>query len=36
MVNENNKFNNEGKTIAEFLVMPNFRRHHIGKKAAIL
>ena len=32
----NNEFNQTGKTIAEFLIIPNFRRHHIGKKAAIL
>lgn len=36
LINENNKFNQTGKTIAEFLIIPNFRRHHIGKKAAIL
>ena len=34
MVNENLKFNEEGKCIAEFLIMPRFRRHHIGKKVA--
>ncbi len=34
MVNENLKFNEEGKCIAEFLIMPKFRRHHIGKKVA--
>lgn len=35
MINENNQFNNEGKTIAEFLILPYFRRKHIGKIAAI-
>lgn len=34
MVNENFKFNEKGKTIAEFLIMPKYRRHHIGKKVA--
>lgn len=34
MVNENLKFNEEGKCIAEFLIMPRFRRHHLGKKVA--
>ena len=34
MVNENLKFNNDGKCIAEFLIMPKYRRHHIGKKVA--
>lgn len=34
MVNENLKFNNEGKSIAEFLIMPKYRRNHIGKKVA--
>lgn len=36
MINENNKFNTSGKTIAEFLITPTFRRNHIGEKAAIL
>lgn len=36
MINEYNKFNKEGKTISEFLVMPNYRRNHIGKTAAIM
>ena len=34
MVNENLKFNKDGKCIAEFLIMPRFRRNHIGKKVA--
>ena len=34
MVNENLKFNNGGKSIAEFLIMPKYRRNHIGKKVA--
>ena len=34
LVNENLKFNKEGKSIAEFLIMPKFRRNHIGKKVA--
>ena len=35
MINENLKFNNCGKSIAEFLIMPQYRRCHIGKKVAI-
>ena len=35
MINENLKFNNSGKSVAEFLIMPQYRRHHIGKKVAI-
>lgn len=34
MVNQNLKFNNKGKCVAEFLIMPKYRRHHIGKKVA--
>ncbi len=34
MVNENFKFNKTGKSIAEFLIMPKYRRNHIGKKVA--
>ena len=34
MINENLKFNNHGKSIAEFLIMPNYRRNHLGKKVA--
>ena len=34
MVNENLKFNNSGKCIAEFLIMPQYRRKHIGKRVA--
>lgn len=35
MINENLKFNNSGKSVAEFLIMPQYRRNHIGKKVAI-
>ena len=35
MINENLKFNNSGKSVAEFLIMPKYRRNHIGKKVAI-
>lgn len=35
MINENLKFNSSGKSIAEFLIMPQYRRNHIGKKVAI-
>lgn len=35
MINENLKFNDSGKSIAEFLIMPQYRRNHIGKKVAI-
>ena len=34
MVNENLKFQQNGKSIAEFLIMQKYRRHHIGKKVA--
>ena len=34
IVNENLKFNKSGKRIAEFLIMPRFRRNHIGKRVA--
>ena len=34
MVNENLKFNKNGKCIAEFLIMPRFRRNHLGKRVA--
>ena len=34
LVNENLKFNKSGKSIAEFLIMPNYRRNHIGKQVA--
>ncbi len=33
-VNENLKFNRAGKCIAEFLILPRYRRNHIGKKVA--
>ena len=35
LINENNKFNSQGKTIAEFLILPPYRRKHLGKEAAI-
>ena len=34
MVNENLKFNKSGKSVTEFLIMPRFRRNHIGKKVS--
>lgn len=34
MVNENLKFNKRGKCIAEFLILPKYRRNHIGKRVA--
>ena len=34
LVNENLKFNKNGKSVAEFLIMPKYRRNHIGKKVA--
>ncbi len=34
MVNENLKFNKDGKCIAEFLIIPKFRKKHIGKNVA--
>ena len=34
LVNENLKFNKNGKSIAEFLIIPKYRRNHIGKKVA--
>ena len=34
MVNENLKFNTSGKCIAEFFVLPKYRRNHIGKRVA--
>lgn len=33
-VNENLKFNKTGKCIAEFLILPTYRRLHLGKKVA--
>lgn len=36
MVNENLKFQQNGKSIAEFLIMPKYRRHNIGKKVAYM
>ena len=34
MVNENIKFIKEGKCIAEFFILPRYRRNHLGKKVA--
>ena len=34
MINENLKFNKTGKCVAEFLIMPRYRRNHIGKNVA--
>lgn len=34
MLNEYLQYNNEGKSIAEFLILPSYRRHHIGSKVA--
>ncbi len=34
MVNENLKFNKKGKCISEFLILPKYRRNHIGKRVA--
>ena len=33
-VNEYLKFNKSGKCIAEFLILPRYRRNHIGKQVA--
>lgn len=35
MINENLKFNDLGKSVAEFLIMPQYRRNHIGKRVAM-
>ncbi len=32
MVNENLKFNKTGKCISEFLILPKYRRKHLGKR----
>lgn len=34
MINENMKYYNEGHSVAEFLILPNYRRNHIGKRVA--
>lgn len=34
LINENLKFIDRGKSIAEFFILPKYRRHHIGKKVA--
>ncbi len=33
-VNENLQFNKKGKSIAEFLILPKYRRNHLGKRVA--
>jgi predicted acetyltransferase len=35
MVNENLKFNNSGKCIAEFFIMPMYRKNHYGMNVAM-
>lgn len=35
MINENLKVCSTGKSVAEFLIMPKYRRKHIGRKVAI-
>lgn len=34
LINENLKFNKTGKWVAEFLILPRYRRNHIGKRVA--
>lgn len=34
MINEYLRFNNEGKSVAEFFIMPQYRRKHLGMKVA--
>jgi len=34
MINQNMKYYNEGHSIFEFLILPNYRRNHIGKRVA--
>ena len=34
LVNENLKYNKNGKSVAEFLILPKYRRNHIGKNVA--
>lgn len=34
MINTNMKIFNQGYSIAEFLILPNYRNHHLGKKVA--
>ena len=34
LINENLKYLKTGKCIAEFLILPQYRRHHIGKQVA--
>ncbi len=34
MINDNLIFNKAGKSVAEFLILPKYRRNHIGKKVA--
>ena len=34
MVNEYLQINNQGKCVSEFLILPKYRRNHIGKRVA--
>ena len=34
MINKNMKYYDEGHSVAEFLILPNYRRNHIGKRVA--
>lgn len=34
MINQNMKYYDEGHSVAEFLILPNYRRNHIGKRVA--
>ncbi len=34
MINENMKYYSNGHSIAEFLILPHYRRYHIGKRVA--
>ena len=36
LVNENLKILKQGKSIAEFLILPTYRRNHLGKKVAFM
>lgn len=33
MINKNKIFNSNRKTIAKFLILPNYKRNHIGKNS---
>lgn len=34
MIHQNMKYYDEGHSVAEFLILPNYRRNHIGKRVA--